>query len=267
MMRNLNLHTICEEAMCPNRGECFARKTAAFLILGDVCTRNCRFCAVKTGTPLPPDPDEPAHLARACERLELHHVVITSVTRDDLPDGGADHFSQVVLAIRDLMGQHAPMIELLIPDLEGHWDDLARIIAVKPEIINHNVETVPRLYRTVRPQADYDRSLALLKQVKKMDPGCTTKSGLMLGLGETEEEVLEVLQDLRKSGCDMLTIGQYLAPSRQHLPVVSYIEPAVFDAYGKKARSMGFESVASGPHVRSSYLADESYRAIKDRQK
>lgn len=263
MLRRLNLHTVCEEALCPNCGSCFERKTAAFLILGDQCTRNCRFCSVTKGRPLPPDPAEPEHLAEACDRLELRHVVITSVTRDDLPDGGADHYVAVIRAIRSRLADRSPVIEVLIPDLAGNWAALRRITAAAPEIINHNVETIPRLYPDIRPGARYGRSLELLAQVRQLAPAITTKSGLMVGLGETEEEITAVLSDLRKAGCDMITIGQYLAPSRNHVPVVAYIEPARFDRYARIARAMGFRSVASGPLVRSSYMADQSYEAIE----
>ena len=262
MLRRLSLHTVCEEALCPNCGTCFDRKTAAFLILGDRCTRNCRFCGVAKGSPLPPDPAEPEHLAEACGLLKLRHVVITSVTRDDLPDGGADHYVRVIRAIRSRLAGRAPVIEVLIPDLAGSWTALKHITDASPEIINHNVETIPRLYPSIRPGARFDRSLELLAQVRRLAPGITTKSGLMLGLGETEEEVIAVLRDLRKADCDMLTIGQYLAPSRHHAPVVAYIEPARFDEYARLARELGFRSVASGPLVRSSYLADETYASI-----
>jgi lipoyl synthase len=262
LLRRLNLHTVCEEARCPNCGTCFSRRTAAFLILGDRCTRNCRFCSVSPGTPLPPDPEEPAHLAEACTILKLQHVVITSVTRDDLSDGGADHFVQVIRAIRKQLQAQAPVIEVLIPDLDGNWTALRHIAASRPDIINHNIETVPRLYPSVRPAARYDRSLELLRQVHMMAPEVITKSGLMVGLGETVAEIDQVLRDLRATGCDMVTIGQYLPPSRQHLPVTEYITPRQFDLLAEKARGLGFRSVAAGPLVRSSYLADETYLAL-----
>jgi lipoic acid synthetase len=259
MLRQLNLHTVCEEALCPNCGSCFDRKTAAFLILGDQCTRDCRFCSVAAGCPQPPDPEEPEHLAEACARLELRHVVVTSVTRDDLADGGADHYVQVIRAIRNRLGGQAPVIEVLIPDLAGNWVALGKITDAAPQIINHNVETIPRLYPDIRPGARYERSLELLAQVRRLAPAITTKSGLMVGLGETETEIADVLHDLRKAGCDMITIGQYLTPSRKHAPVVAYIEPVQFDRYARISRELGFRSVASGPLVRSSYMADQAY--------
>ncbi len=260
LIRSLGLHTVCEEANCPNSGECFGHKTATFMILGNQCTRRCTFCAVGKGCPLPPDPDEPANLARAVSQLGLRHVVITSVTRDDLPDGGAGQFVAVISAIRAISPGPVPVIEVLIPDLQGNWSALARIIAARPEIINHNVETVPRLYAEVRPTAQYQRSLELLARVRQGNPGILTKSGIMVGLGETEEEVLAVLQDLRAAGCDLLTIGQYLAPSRHHHPVVAYIHPDQFARYREQAEALGFRHVASGPLVRSSYQADQAYR-------
>ncbi|MDW7659682.1 MAG: lipoyl synthase, partial [Bacillota bacterium] len=230
------------------------------------CTRNCRFCSVTKGCPQPPDPEEPEHLAEACARLELRHVVITSVTRDDLPDGGAGHYVQVIQAIRSHLTDHAPVIEVLIPDLAGNWSALKKIADAAPEIINHNVETIPRLYPDIRPGARYERSLELLAQVRRLAPSITTKSGLMVGLGETEEEIIAVLRNLRNADCDMITIGQYLAPSRQHAPVVAYIEPAQFDRYARIARELGFRSVASGPLVRSSYMADQAYESIEHNQ-
>ena len=263
LLRSLNLHTVCEEAGCPNCGECFARRTATFLILGSLCTRNCRFCAVAKGSPLPPDPDEPEKLAEAVMRLGLKHAVITSVTRDDLPDGGADHFARVIQAIRAAQPGNPPAIEVLIPDLQGNWAALHKIVAARPEILNHNIETVPRLYPSVRPKASYQRSLSLLAAAKKECPDLLTKSGLMVGLGESPAEVTGVMQDLRSAACDLLTIGQYLAPSRQHHPVVAYIHPDQFAVYRQIAENMGFRHVAAGPLVRSSYHADQAFQAAK----
>lgn len=263
LMRDLELHTVCEEADCPNRGECFKRGTATFMILGSNCTRGCTFCAVNKCPPEPVDPNEPHHIAEAVKKLGLRHVVVTSVTRDDLPDGGASHFADVIDAIKKEANDSPPVIEVLIPDLNGSMDALQTIINASPDIINHNVETVPRLYSEVRPQADYARSLELIKRVKQTAPRIATKSGIMLGLGETHEEVLEVLCDLRNVGCDILTIGQYLAPSRQHHPVIDYIHPDVFAEYKKAGQEMGFLYVASGPLIRSSYYAGEAYDEMK----
>ena len=263
LLRSLDLHTVCEEAGCPNCGECFARRTATFLILGSLCTRNCRFCAVAKGLPQPPDPDEPAKLAEAVMRLGLKHAVITSVTRDDLVDGGAGHFARVIEAIRAAQPENPPIVEVLIPDLQGDWNALHKILHTRPDILNHNIETVPRLYPSVRPQASYQRSLSLLAAAKKDCPDLLTKSGLMVGLGENPEEVAAVLQDLRSAACDLLTIGQYLAPSRQHHPVVAYIHPDQFAIYRQIAENMGFRHVAAGPLVRSSYHADQAFQAAK----
>lgn len=252
-MDDLSLHTVCQEAQCPNGGECFARRTATFLILGDTCTRNCTFCAVNSGRPLPPDENEPRHLLEAAERLDLEYVVITSVTRDDLPDGGASQFASAV----ELLRRERPrsQVEVLIPDFRGSQASMRTITTAGPQVINHNVETVPRLYPEVRPQADYARSVNLLSAVKELAPDITTKSGLMLGLGETEPEVTEVMSDLREAGCDLLTIGQYLQPSPEHHPVVRYVPPAEFDRYRQAGLEMGFSAVASAPLVRSSYRA------------
>lgn len=262
LLRSLALHSVCEEAECPNRGECFKKGTATFMILGSSCTRNCTFCTVTKGVPAAVDPKEPGHISRAVRDLALRHVVVTSVTRDDLPDGGASHFAAVIQAIRAEFGQEPPVIEVLIPDLKGDFEALLTVIRAKPDIINHNVETVPRLYPEVRPQADYARSLTLLRRVRQEEPSILTKSGIMLGLGEQESEVLAVMSDLRQAGCDILTIGQYLAPSRLHHPVVEYVHPDVFDSLGKAGKEMGFLHVASGPLVRSSYMAEESYGSI-----
>ena len=253
MLRRLSLNTVCEEAACPNMMECFGRKTATFMILGKNCTRNCRFCNVHGGTPEPVDEQEPEHVAEAAAELELKHVVVTSVTRDDLPDGGAGQFARVIQRLSPLQ----VTVEVLIPDFQGDRDALAQVVRAGPSIINHNVETVPRLYPSVRPQAEYERSLQLLARIKSLDPGIYTKSGLMLGLGETEEEVLAVLQDLRSVSCNVLTIGQYLAPSAKHFPVAEYVHPDVFAKYQDMAYDMGFLHAVAGPLVRSSYHADE----------
>jgi len=263
IINKLHLNTVCDEAACPNRGECFARRTATFMILGSVCTRGCTFCNVTKGKPQPVDENEPDHIAEAVKMLGLKHTVVTSVTRDDLSDGGAGHFVHVIEAVR----RKAPevVIEVLIPDFQGNPDALKKVIEVHPEIINHNVETVPSLYSTVRPQADYSRSLNLLRRVAETDGTIHTKSGIMLGLGEKYEEVLMVLSDLSKAGCGFLTIGQYLAPTREHHPVVEYIHPDIFAAYRDKAYEMGFSYVASGPLVRSSYMAEEALKEINEK--
>ncbi|MBL8794864.1 MAG: lipoyl synthase [Planctomycetia bacterium] len=254
LLRELRLETVCENARCPNRPECYARRTATFMILGNVCTRPCGFCSVPRGQPEALEDDEPARVAEAAQRLGLKHVVITSVTRDDLPDGGADHFARCVEAVRERTGAQ---VEVLTPDFLGDLAAIDRVLAARPDVYNHNTETVPRLYRKVRGRADYHRSLDLLAHVKNTHPEITTKSGLMLGLGETTDELLEVLADLRAVRCDMLTLGQYLAPTLKHIPVVRYLPPAEFDELAVLARSLGFEQVASGPFVRSSYHADE----------
>lgn len=261
MLKSLSLHTVCESANCPNIGKCFENKTATFMIMGDICTRGCRFCAVTKGTARPLDCEEPLNVATACRRLGLKHAVITSVTRDDLEDGGAEHFARTVQAIRWLNADST--IELLIPDLNGNWDALTEIIASKPDIINHNIETVPELYDRVRPQASYSRSLELLRQVKGIDTRIFTKSGLMLGLGETDEQVLRVMADLLAAGCDILTIGQYLRPSEDHIPIHEYITPEKFAALRDEGLSMGFRYVASGPFVRSSYKAFMGMEELK----
>lgn len=259
LLRSLALHTVCESARCPNIGECFGKGTATFLILGEVCTRNCGFCAVKKGQPLPPDPEEPIRIAQAAKALTLKHVVVTSVTRDDLPDGGAGHFVQVIRALR--MTLPSATIEILTPDFQGREEFLEIFRADLPDVFNHNVETVPRLYPTVRPKAQYERSLFVLQRFKTLFPSVLTKSGLMVGLGETREEVLGVLSDLRCAGCDIVTIGQYLRPSMKHLPVREYIPPSWFSFYEEKAYELGFRGVASGPFVRSSYLAERFMEA------
>lgn len=327
LLQSLELHTVCEEANCPNCGECFGRKTATFMILGKNCTRNCTFCCVSKGATSAPDPEEPLHIAQAVEKLNLQYVVITSVTRDDLEDGGASHFAEVIKAIRKqgepanneetdktsrnntvseensdntsqncqiLEGQSdnieqknliyeiksddrkqnnpyenisndkniSPKIEVLIPDFQGGEDALRAVVLAKPDVVNHNIETVSRLYATVRPQAIYQRSLELLSHVKSIDPKMLTKSGIMVGLGETKDEVLEVFKDLRKHHCDFLTIGQYLAPSSKHHPVIEYVTPEQFAWYKEQAIKAGFIHVASGPLVRSSYQAEQGWKSI-----
>lgn len=254
-MRSGRLHTVCEEAQCPNQGECWGHGTATFLILGDVCTRRCGFCAIGKGRPGPVDLEEPRHLAETVAALGLRFTVITSVDRDDLPDGGAFQFVACIQAIR----QHCPGVgvEVLVPDFKGDHAAIEKVVAARPEVLAHNVETVPRLYRRVRPGSRYQRSLDVLRHARAVDPGLRTKSNLMLGLGERREEILEVLRDLREVGCESLTIGQYLAPSRSHLPVMEYVHPDTFAEYGRLARGLGFLSVASGPLVRSSYMAEQ----------
>ena len=257
LLREEHLHTVCEEAHCPNLGECFSSGTATFMILGDRCTRNCRFCAVRHGIPQPPDEEEPQKVAEAVKTLGLRYAVITSVTRDDLPDNGAGHFAAVITAIKELNPQ--TRVEVLIPDFKGSEKDLETVVAAAPHVLNHNLETVPRLYPDVRPQADYHRSLELIRRAGEMDPEPATKSGLMLGLGETHEEIIRALQDLRTAGCRLLTLGQYLAPSVDHHPVVAYVSPESFQTWEKTALEMGFEGVASGPFVRSSFHAGEMF--------
>ncbi len=260
LLQGLNLPTVCESARCPNRGECFSHHTATFLILGDMCTRGCAFCAVQRGRPLAPAADEPQRLAQAVSRLGLRHVVITSVTRDDLPDGGAGHYARVVAALRHYCPEVS--VELLVPDFAGATAALARVLAAGPDILAHNIETVPRLYPQVRRGADYRRSLALLQQAKELAPDLVTKSGLMLGLGEDAAEVETVLQDLRRVHCEMLTIGQYLAPSLHHTPVARYVSQDEFASWRRRALELGFRSVAAGPLVRSSYQAHKFFQEI-----
>ncbi len=254
LIEEFQLETVCESAKCPNRTECWAQQTATFMILGNVCTRPCGFCSVPKGKTEELQADEPQRVAEAAARLGLKHVVITSVTRDDLPDGGAEHFYQCVHAVRDRTGA---AVEVLTPDFRGNRAAISRVIAAQPDVFNHNTETVPRLYERVRRNAVYRGTLDLLKQVKDEAPHMPTKSGLMLGLGETTQELLDVLADLRDVGCDMLTLGQYLQPTPQHLPVERYVPPEEFDELGNLARSLGFAMVASGPFVRSSYHAGE----------
>ncbi len=255
-LRSEGLHTVCEEASCPNIGECFGKGTATFMILGDLCTRRCPFCDVAHGRPQPPDPEEPVRLARTIAAMRLNYVVITSVDRDDLRDGGAGHFAECIRAVRT-QSPHT-RIEVLVPDFRGRLEAaLAALDVMPPDVMNHNLETVPRLYRQARPGADYAHSLRLLQTYKARHPGISTKSGLMVGLGETDEEILEVMRDLRAHGVDMLTIGQYLQPSAHHLPVMRYVEPAQFERFGDVARELGFAHAACGPLVRSSYHADQ----------
>ena len=256
LLDELGLHTVCESAKCPNHWECWSKGTATFMIAGDRCTRACGFCAVSTSKPLPLDSDEPSRVAEAVFRLKLKHVVITAVARDDLKDGGANHFHETINAVR--LRNPGIIIEVLVPDFLDKDNSLDMVLNAKPEIFNHNLETIRRLTPKVRSRANYDRSLSVLKKVKERSKSkIYTKSGIMLGLGETETELFESLSDLRSANCDMLTMGQYLQPSLCHLPVVSYIDPSKFDEYGNKARDMGFMHVASGPMVRSSYHADE----------
>ena len=256
VMRDLRLHTVCEEAHCPNVGECWEHRAATFMILGDLCTRNCAYCAVAHGTPLPADPEEPRRLAEAAAAMELQYLVVTSVDRDDLPNGGAEQFAAVVAETRRRLP--GASIELLIPDFKGNAQALRIVLDAKPDILNHNLETVRRLTPLVRSRATYDRSLSVLRKVKAgRGDAIYTKSGMMLGLGETEEEVVAALEDLRRAACDLLTLGQYLQPTLKHLPVVEFVAPEVFDAYARIARNLGFVHVASAPLVRSSYHADE----------
>ncbi|GAA0126017.1 lipoyl synthase [Clostridium sp. CTA-19] len=256
LTRSLSLNTVCTEANCPNRLECHNKGTATFMILGNTCTRNCRFCNVTSGTPSDVDPLEPMHIAEAIQKLNLKHAVITSVTRDDLVDGGASHFANVIKCIRKL--NPSTTIEVLIPDLRGNWNGLKTITDAKPEILNHNIETVPSLYNTVRPQAIYSRSLELLKMVKKLDPNILTKSGFMLGLGENDDEVISLLKDLKSYECDIVTIGQYLQPSKNHVELVEYVHPDKFNKFKDIGMKMGFRYIASAPLVRSSYNAAEA---------
>jgi lipoic acid synthetase len=259
LLKKTRLHTVCQEAKCPNQWECFARRTATFLIMGARCTRNCLFCAVGHRPTGPPDPGEPARVAEAAQRLGLSYVVVTSVTRDDLVDGGAAHFAGTIEAIRKTMPE--ALVEVLVPDFQGSKTAFQTVLAARPHVLNHNLETVPRLYASVRPEAVYGRSLELLERAKQYDPMLPTKSGLMLGLGESSKEVEETLQDLLDAGCQILTLGQYLQPTRQHLKVDRFIEPEEFDHWQERALRMGFSNVASGPLVRSSYRAKELYQA------
>lgn len=257
ILEQAHLHTVCEEARCPNLGECFSSGTSTFLILGRVCTRNCGFCAVEHGVPVTTDETEPEKVAQAVQEMGLHYVVITSVTRDDLPDGGAYLFSKAIQAIRAL--DPKIKIEILIPDFQGDPFSLGIVLKECPDVLNHNIETIPRLYATVRPQAHYQRSIDLLRRSKEDYPHIPTKSGFMLGLGETQEEILELLRDLRKVRCDFLTIGQYLQPRPDRLPVVRFVPPEEFEEYKKIGEEMGFRAVSSGPFVRSSFHASQMF--------
>ena len=256
-----DLHTVCEEARCPNLGECFCSGTATFLILGKICTRNCGFCAVEHGDPVPPDESEPERVAQAVKRMGLQYVVITSVTRDDLADGGASLFAKVIRSVR-ILGPEIK-VEVLIPDFKGDQSSLKIVLNEYPDVLNHNIETISRLYPEVRPQADYQRSLDLLRRSRENFPHIPTKSGFMLGLGETHEEVLELLLGLKEVGCNFLTIGQYLQPRPDRLPVVRFIPPEEFEEYKRIGEEMGFKAVASDPFVRSSFHASQMFNAHK----
>ncbi|MBJ7899485.1 MAG: lipoyl synthase [Cyanobacteria bacterium RI_101] len=261
ILRDLDLNTVCEEASCPNIGECFQAGTATFLIMGPACTRACPYCDIDFDKrPQPPDPREPFNLAEATRRLKLNHVVITAVNRDDLADGGAAQFARCVRAVRERSPQTT--IEVLIPDLCGNWEALGVILEAQPEVLNHNTETVPRLYRQVRPQGDYRRSLELLRRTRELAPRIYTKSGLMAGLGETDAEVRQVMADLRAVDCDILTLGQYLQPSPKHLPVQAFISPEQFDDWRRWGESLGFLQVVASPLTRSSYHAEEVRRLM-----
>lgn len=258
-----DLHTVCESAACPNRGECWSRSTATFMILGNVCTRSCGFCNVITGKPTELDLDEPRRVAQAVSKLDLKYAVITSVNRDELKDGGASVWAETIREVRAASPQ--TQIEVLIPDFCGNWDSLQTVLEARPDVLNHNIETVPRLYLEVRPQGRFERSLELLRRAK--DQGMTTKSGLMMGLGETDEEVLEVLKEWRKVDCDLVTLGQYMQPTPNHLPVARWVEPSVFDRMYLEGMKMGFVNVFSGPLVRSSYHAEEQAALVSARAK
>lgn len=259
LLAKFNLNTVCQGAECPNLGECFARRTAAFLILGPNCTRKCTFCQVTSGHPAPPDPGEPERVAQAAQELGLGYVVVTSVTRDDLPDGGANHFVTTIRSLREALSRNST-VEVLVPDFRGQAEAVDAVLAAGPQVFNHNLETIPRLYRRVRPGADYARSLAILARAVARAPGVIVKSGLMVGLGESGGEVREVLADLVRAGVQAVTIGQYLAPTSAHLKVQEYVTPEKFAQYERDARSLGFTFVASGPFIRSSYRAEEMFK-------
>src|SRR6201993_1267732 len=263
IMRTLDLHTVCESARCPNMGECWEHRTATFMILGNICTRACGFCAVPSGKPLgPPEEDEPDRVAEAVERMGLRYAVVTSVNRDDQPDGGSAIFARTITEIRNRVP--GCKVEVLIPDFRGNWNALDVVLAVKPDILNHNTETVPRLYRQVRKGALYERSLELLRRSKQSHPDVPTKTGMMLGLGETGDEVIRTMRDLAAQGTDLLTLGQYLRPTRDHLPVVRFVHPGEFAEFKRLGMEMGFQHVESGPLVRSSYHAfDQAESAIR----
>ncbi len=259
LLRGEALHTVCEEARCPNIGECWDRRTATFMILGDICTRACSYCAVTTGAPTGLDLQEPVRLAETVERLGLRYAVITSVNRDDLPDGGAFIFAQCVVQVRKRLSDCK--VEVLIPDFCGDWDALATVMDARPDTLNHNIETVRRVFRAVRPKGDYDQSLELLARARSLVPDGVTKSGMMVGLGETWDEIIETMRDLRSVDCELLTIGQYLRPSQKHTPIARWYTPEEFEELRQEGEAMGFRNVASGPLVRSSYHADEQHRA------
>ncbi len=265
LLREHDLNSVCEEAACPNIGECFGAGTATFMILGDICTRACGFCAVTSGRPGGLDLGEPGRLAEAIAALELDYAVITSVDRDDLADGGAGMFAACIRAIRKRLP--ACTVEVLVPDFEGNWEALATVMEAGPAVLNHNIETVPRLYPRVRPKAQYERSLELISRAKAHAPATPTKSGLMVGLGETFEELVEAMSDLHSAGCELLTIGQYLRPTPKHLPVARYYEPSEFEALAAAGRALGFAHVEAGPLVRSSYHAAEQARAAAARRR
>ncbi len=259
ILKQHKLATVCVEAKCPNRGECYCNGTATFMIMGEVCSRNCGFCSVSSGTLDGLDPGEPERLASAAAQMNLRHVVVTSVTRDDLPDGGAGHFAATVAAIKEKLPKAT--VEVLTPDFNGSTEALRTVLASSPDVFNHNVETVPRLYTSIRPQADYKQSLHVLETAHELSPETPVKSGLMVGLGETKEEVIEVFRDLHRHGCSMLTVGQYLRPSSKQAPVVEYVSPELFEHYREIAMGIGFAHVASAPFVRSSYHAEEGVRS------
>ena len=258
LLSGAKLHTVCQEASCPNMFECFSKKTSTFMIMGAECTRNCRFCNVTPAPPLPLDPDEPIRVAQAAEKLNLKYIVITSVTRDDIEDGGASHFAATIKAVKKLPSYH-PRVEVLIPDFGGSKDALKTVISAGPDVINHNIETVESLYSKVRPEAVYQRSLALLSNVKRISSAMPVKSGVMVGLGESLDELKQTFIDLFDHSCDILTIGQYLQPTRNHLAVEKYYSPDEFKLLEKTARTIGFKKVAAGPFVRSSYQAQELF--------
>lgn len=257
ILGNSTIHTVCESALCPNIGECFSKKTVTFMILGNICTRNCRFCVVNKGQALLPDINEPKNIALAAKKLDLDYIVITSVTRDDLPDGGASQFALTIIEIRKLLPN--ARIEVLIPDFSGNINSLAKIVGLSPNIVNHNMETVKRLYPKIRPAAHYERSLSLLKSAKMIKNTLYTKSGIMVGLGEARQEVVELMHDLRDASCDFITIGQYLQPSKDQVEVFEFINPSIFEEYKNLGKGLGFKGIFSGPFVRSSYQAKEQY--------
>lgn len=265
ILRRFNLNTVCEAALCPNIGECFSRGTATFMILGNVCTRSCAFCAVKSGLPEPVDDGEPKRIALMVKALGIRHAVITSVTRDDLPDQGASQFAATIMAIKEICSDVT--IEVLTPDMWCNRELIKIIIDAQPDVFNHNIETVRRLHRAIRPQASYERSLATIKIAKELSDSIITKSGLMVGLGESDEEVIEAMADLIEAGCDIVTIGQYLQPSRRHYPVMRYVPPETFERYREIGIEMGFKAAIVGPFVRSSYMAEASLELVRRQTK